>query len=110
MHRRSVLAALAALTIPASAREPAKVVASFSILADIVREIGGGQVAVSALVPPDGDAHTYEPRPSDLLAIQAAKLVVTNGLGLDAWMDRLIRGAGGSAVRVVASAGVTPRG
>jgi zinc/manganese transport system substrate-binding protein len=109
MRRRALLASLGALAVPASAAEPIKVVASFSILADMVREIGGDEVSVTALVPPDGDAHTYEPRPSDLLAIQAAKLVVTNGLGLDAWMDRLIRGAGGSTARVVASAAVTPR-
>ena len=107
--RRALLASLGALAVPASAAAPIKVVASFSILADMVREIGGDEVSVTALVPPDGDAHTYEPRPSDLLAIQAAKLVVTNGLGLDAWMDRLIRGAGGSAARVVVSAEVTPR-
>jgi zinc/manganese transport system substrate-binding protein len=109
IRRRALLASLVALAVPASATEPIKVVASFSILADMVREIGGGEVSVTALVPPDGDAHTYEPRPSDLRAIQAAKLVVTNGLGLDGWMDRLIQSAGGSVPRVVASDGVTPR-
>jgi zinc/manganese transport system substrate-binding protein len=109
MRRRALIASLAALAVRATAAEPLKVVASFSILADMVREIGGDQVAVTALVPPDGDAHTYDPRPSDLLAIRAAKLVVTNGLGLDAWMDRLIRSAGSSVPHVVASAGVTPR-
>ncbi len=109
MRRRALLASLASLAVPAIAAEPIEVVASFSVLADMVGEIGGDEVAVAALVPPDGDAHTYEPRPSDLRAIQAAKLLVTNGLGLDAWMDRLIRTAGGSIERVVASAGVTPR-
>ncbi len=109
MRRRALIASLAALATPALADEPIKVVASFSILADMVREIGGDRVAVTALVPPDGDAHTYSPRPSDLLAIRSAKLVVTNGLGFDAWMDRLIQSAGGSALHVIAAAGVTPR-
>jgi zinc/manganese transport system substrate-binding protein len=109
IRRRALLASLVALAVPAIAATPIRVVASFSVLADLVREIGGDEVSVTSLVPPDGDAHTYEPRPSDLRAIQGAKLVVTNGLGLDAWMDRLIEAAGGATARVVASAEVSPR-
>lgn len=109
IRRRALLASLASLAVPATAGEPLRVVASFSVLADMVGELGGDEVSVMSLVPPDGDAHTYEPRPSDLRAIRAAKLVVSNGLGLDARMDRLIQSAGGDAMRIVASAGVTPR-
>jgi zinc/manganese transport system substrate-binding protein len=115
MRRRTLLTGLAALPMAArgvtarAAAPPLRVVASFSVLADMTRQIGGGLVAVTTLVPVDGDAHTYEPRPSDLLAIRGAGLVVTNGLGLDAWMDRLIASAGGSARRVVATRQVKPR-
>jgi zinc/manganese transport system substrate-binding protein len=85
------------------------VVASFSILADMTREVGGPAVGVRSLVPADGDVHVYEPRPSDLLAIRGAALVVTNGLGLEGWLDRLLAASGTPAPVVVAAAGVTPR-
>ena len=95
--------------MPAPAWAAMPVVASFSILGDIVKQVGGDAVAVTVLVPPGGDVHTYDPRPSDVLAIQAARVVVVNGLGLEGWMDRLVSGASGGAVRVVASTGVKPR-
>ena len=109
MRRRTLLACLAALPLPARAGPLLPAVASFSVLDDMLRQVGGEAVAVVSLVPPDGDAHTYEPRPSDLLAIRSARIVVVNGLGLDAWMDKLIGSAGGSAVRVIATAEVAPR-
>ncbi len=110
MVARCLLAALL-LLMPATLRAaPAlPVVATFSVLADMVREVGGDAVAVTMLVPFDGDAHSYEPRPSDLVAVQQARLVVTNGLGMEGWIDRLLRNAGGDAVRVVATEGVVPR-
>ena len=95
--------------MPAPAWAAMPVVASFSILGDIVKQVGGDAVAVTVLVPPGGDVHTYDPRPSDVLAIRAARVVVVNGLGLEGWMDRLVSGASGGAVRVVASTGVKPR-
>ncbi len=85
------------------------VVASFSILADMVRQIGGDAVAVTGLVPPDGDPHTYEPRPSDLRALVAARLLVLNGLGLEGWMTRLVGASGYRGPVAVASTGVKPR-
>jgi zinc/manganese transport system substrate-binding protein len=107
---RSLLALiLVLLAAPSALAQPLPVVASFSILADITRQVGGDAVHVTTLVPPDGDAHTYEPRPADLAAIRDAKLLVLNGMGLEGWMDRLAGAADGGAVRVVASAGVTPR-
>ena len=84
-------------------------VATVSILADMVRQVGGPLVRVRSLVPVDGDAHSYEPRPSDMMAVRAAAVVVTNGLGLEKWFDRLLQSAGGAPRVVVASAGVTPR-
>ena len=113
MLRRTLLFAVAPAALaaarPAPAATPLPVVASFSILADMVRQIGGGLVAVTSLVPADGDAHEYQPKPSDLRALKAAKLVVLNGLGLEGWIERLIQSSGYAGPVVVASAGVTAR-
>ena len=110
MRRRALLvSSLAAPLAPARAEPALPVVASFSILADMAREVGGAGAAVRSLVPPDGDVHAYDPRPSDLLAIREAALVVTNGLGLEGWLDRLLPAAGTPAPMVVAAAKVTPR-
>lgn len=107
----SRLVLLSALLIAASGpawAEPVKVVASFSILADMVRQIGGDQVEVTTLVGPDGDAHVYQPTPSDARAVAQADLIVVNGLGFEGWFDRLFKTAGAKAQVAVASAGVTP--
>ena len=85
------------------------VVASFSILADMVRQIGGEAVAVRSLVPADGDSHIYQPSTADLRALSEASLLVENGLGLEGWMARLGAASGFKGVRVVASRGVKPR-
>jgi zinc/manganese transport system substrate-binding protein len=87
---------------------PVKVVATFSILADLVGNVGGDNVAVTTLVGPDADTHTYQPTPSDARAVAEAKLLVTNGLGLEGWLDRLKGAANSRAAVVVASAGVKP--
>jgi len=113
MHRRALLAL--ALTTPALARTaqgesapPLPVVASFSILADMVRQAGGGQVAVHAIAGPDVDAHSFQPRPSDIQALRQAKLVVRNGMGFDAWIDRLLPAAGYTGPVLTATDGVPP--
>ncbi len=85
------------------------VVASFSILADFTRQIGGDKVEVKTLVGPDGDVHVYQPSPADAQSLAKAKLIVVNGLALEGWMERLIAAAGAHAPVVVASKGVTPR-
>lgn len=110
MRRRALLLSAPSLAVaPARAAPALPVVASFSILADMAREVGGPAAAVRSLVPADGDPHVYEPRPSDLLAIRGAALVVTNGLGLEGWLDRLLPASGTRARVVVAASGVTPR-
>jgi len=91
---------------PATA-EPLKVVASFSILADISRQIGGDRLDVKALVGPNGDAHVYQPTPTDARTLAKADLVVMNGLGFEGWMERLVKAAGYRGPLVVASRGVT---
>ena len=88
---------------------PIPVVATFSILGDFVREVGGEAVDVAVIVGPDGDAHVYEPTPADGRKLQQAKLVFVNGLGFEGWLDRLIAASRTKARVVVASAGVKPR-
>ena len=93
----------------ARAEKKVKVIASFSILADITKNVGGDRVEVTALVGPNGDAHVFEPTPADAKAVNAADLVIVNGLGLEGWMDRLIKTSGYKGPVVVASQGIKPR-
>lgn len=107
--RRRLLLALPALAPLAAFAAPLRAVASFSILADMVRQVGQGRITVTSVVPPDGDAHGYQPRPADAKVVMAAGLVVANGLGLDGWMERLARAADFRGVLTIAAAAVTPR-
>lgn len=93
------------LALPAQAA-PLRVVATFTILADLSREIGGERVTVRSLVGPDSDAHAYQPSPADAREIARAQLVVANGLGFEGWIDRLLRAAGFRGSMVIASEGV----
>lgn len=113
LSRRSLLATATALPVVAvlplrAQAGPVPVVAAFSILADIVRRVGGERVAVTALVGPDGDAHSYAPTPADAGRLAAARLIVTNGLGFEGWMSRLIRSSGTRAGVVTATRGIQP--
>jgi zinc/manganese transport system substrate-binding protein len=105
----AVCAALSAPLATASEVTPAplKVVASFSILADMVKQVGAEHVSVVSLVGPDGDAHMFNPSPADAKALAQADLVVINGLGFEGWIDRLIKSSGYKGRVVVASKGVT---
>ena len=87
---------------------PVRAVASFSILGDLVRQIGGANVTVATLVGPDSDAHGFSPSPADARKLAEADIVLVNGLGLEGWLDRLIRASGTRAPVVVVSAGVKP--
>jgi len=89
-----------------TSHEPVRVVASFSILADIVRQIGADRVAVTSLVPPDADAHVYQPTPADSKALAGAALVVLNGLGFEGWADRLVKASGYKRPVVIATKGL----
>ncbi len=93
----------------AQAQEKLKVVASFSILADLTKNVGGDRVEVSALVGPGGDAHVYTPTPADARNVAAAKLVIINGLGFEGWLARLVKSAGNKATVITATKGITPR-
>ncbi|WP_041799008.1 metal ABC transporter substrate-binding protein [Rhodopseudomonas palustris] len=95
--------------LPARAQERIGVVASFSILGDFVRNVGGDRVAVTTLVGPTGDVHVYTPSPRDAKQVADARLVVVNGLGLEGWLPRLVQSSGGKATIVTATKGIKTR-
>ncbi|MDI5919483.1 zinc ABC transporter substrate-binding protein [Halomonas sp. LR5S13] len=95
------------LALPAAlAAERVQVVTSFSILADMIENVGGEHVEVTALVGPDSDAHVYSPRPTDARALAEADLVVFNGLQFEGWMERLIDASDFAGPLVVATDGI----
>ena len=111
---RKTLAALGLLTWmlaagPADAQDKIRVIATFSILADLAQNVGGTAVEVGSLVGPNGDAHAYTPSPADAKRLSEAKLVLVNGLGFEGWIDRLVKASGTKATVVVAAKGVKPR-
>ncbi|MGX9426216.1 MULTISPECIES: metal ABC transporter solute-binding protein, Zn/Mn family [Bradyrhizobium] len=110
MRRWFWLALLALVTLvgPARAQERLNVVASFSILADLVRNVGGDKVNVAALVGPEGDAHVYRPTPADARKVAEAKLLFINGLGMEGWLPRLVQSAGGKATIITVTDGIAP--
>jgi len=114
LRKSSVFVLCAALSLlsvilPARAQDKIHIVASFSILGDFVRNVGGERVAVTTLVGPNGDAHVYTPSPTDAKKIADAKLVVVNGLGFEGWLPRLVKSSGGKATVVTATQGIAPR-
>lgn len=103
------LAAAALLSSPLAMAKTVDAVASFSILGDIVQEVGGEHVKVTTLVGPDGDPHSFEPSPKDSKAINASDVVFVSGLGLEEWIDRLVTASGYKGHLVTASEGVNSR-
>ncbi len=119
MNRRSLIRAAALAALPAWTALPLRaqtqptgaapqIVASFSIVADMVREIAPAALEVSALVGPDADAHVFAPTPAHGKRLAQAGLVVVNGLGFEGWIDRLIKVSGYGGAVVEASRGITP--
>lgn len=110
MQRRPFLALPALLLArPAPAQARLSVVASFSILADMARQIGGEHITLRAIAGPDVDAHGFQPRPSDAAALAGADVVIRNGLGFEGWLDRMIRSSGFRGRLVTTTEGLTPR-
>jgi zinc/manganese transport system substrate-binding protein len=103
------LSMVLAPTAPAAPAAPLQVVASFSILGDMVQEIAGDEAVVSSLVGPNADAHAYEPSPAAVKRLASANLVIINGLRFEGWMDRMVRLSGYKGPIVVATHGITPR-
>jgi zinc/manganese transport system substrate-binding protein len=109
LHRLLLGFALLALQpwpVPAAAADKVKVVASFSIVGDLAKQVGGERVDVSLLVGPDADLHVYRPSPADAKRLLDARLVVLNGLGLEGWADRLVKASGFKGSAIVASRGI----
>ncbi|POP46446.1 metal ABC transporter substrate-binding protein [Superficieibacter electus] len=107
MKRNGVIIALALSVMAQNAMaKTLNVVASFSILGDIVEQVGGDHVNVNTLVGPDGDPHTFEPSPKDSAMLSKADVVVVNGLGLEGWLDRMVKASGFHGTLVVASDGI----
>ncbi|KSV75189.1 hypothetical protein N185_17570 [Sinorhizobium sp. GW3] len=96
-----------AVTTQASAAE-LKVVASFSIIADMAKNVGGDRIKIDTLVPPNSDTHTYEPRPADAAALSEADVILVNGFGLEGFLPRLIKASGTKAVVSEVSNGISP--
>lgn len=108
--RRLILAlTVAYIACPVFAAEKLPLVASFSIIGDLVRDVGGGRVDVTTIVGPDGDAHVYQPSPADARKIAQAKLIFVNGLGFEGWLQRLINAAKGKGLVVTLGNGVAAR-
>lgn len=100
-----LLALAICISSPAHART-LHVVASFSILADVVKQIGGAQVVVKSLVPPDGDPHEFEPSPDDARALKEADIAFLSGEGLETWFQRLAKASGYKGKATVVSTGI----
>lgn len=112
LDRRGFVGAGAALLLSgrlARAQTKVSVVATFTILADFVREVGGDRVEVASLVGPEGDVHAYAPSPADSRKLAAAQLIVENGLDLEGWISRLAKASGAKGRIVIAAKGVTVR-
>ena len=83
-----------------------EIVTSFTILENLVSELGGSRVSVTNLVPRNSDAHIYSPKPSDSIAISNADLVIFNGLGFEGWILRLIKDSGKKKNYLISSDGI----
>lgn len=104
----AIPALMAFSTVPAFA-DTLKVVASFTILGDVVSQVGGKHVKVTNLVGPNGDPHEFEPSPTDAKNLKAAQVAFVSGEGLEGWMDRLITASGYKSKPVVVSDGISTR-
>ena len=107
MSLRLVLALIViTLTSPLRAAEqPLNVVATFSIIGDMAKNVGGERIALKTLVGPDGDAHVYEPKPADAIALARADVVLVNGLMFEGFLQRLVEASGTQAAIVELSKG-----
>jgi zinc/manganese transport system substrate-binding protein len=111
LSRCTTIAAILLTTLaatPAPAQEKLKAVATFSILADFVKNVGGDKVDVISLVPPNGDAHVYSPTPADAKKLADAQIVFTNVLGFEGWIARLVKSSATKADIVTATKGIKP--
>jgi len=99
---------LAPAMLSAATAEPLKVIASFSIIGDFAQNVGGDRIELITLVGPNGDAHVYEPRPADAVAVSRADLMLVNGLHFEGFLSRLTEASGKDVPVVELTRGVTP--
>lgn len=105
-----LLSLLSSLALPLQAVEKQKkIVTSFTILADIAKNIAGDSARVESITKPGAEIHEYEPTPMDVVKAQSADLVIYNGMNLELWFEKFY-GELRNVPRVVASQGVQPRG
>lgn len=109
MILRTVLIAIALALSAIPAHAKLKVVASFSILADMAARVGENEVEIHTLVGPNGDAHAFQPTPANAKAIAEADVIVLNGLGFEPWVERLMKSSKPKGLVIIASEGVKPR-
>jgi len=109
MRRCAIIATTLCALFPYPANAQLKVIASFSILGDLVKNVGGDRTAVGTLVGPNGNAHIYSPSPADAKKLADAKIVFVNGLGFEGWLERLVKASGTKAPIIVATKGIKPR-
>lgn len=112
MHRalRRLAAGLAAAPLVALAQSPAPlpVVASFSILGDVVAQVGGPHIALTVIVGAGSDAHVHQPTPAQARAVGSARVVFSHGMGFEGWVPRLLRSSGFKGIHVQVSDGLPP--
>jgi zinc/manganese transport system substrate-binding protein len=110
MRRCAIIATtLCALFTAYPANAQLSVIASFSILGDLVKNVGGDRTVVGTLVGPNGNAHIYSPSPADAKKLADANIVFVNGLGFEGWLERLVKASGTKAPIIVATKGIKPR-
>ncbi|REC95333.1 metal ABC transporter solute-binding protein, Zn/Mn family [Kushneria indalinina] len=105
----AAMLALSPLSAAVAQAAEVRAVASFTLLADVVSEVGGDRVEVSSLIGPNGDPHAYEPTPNDVRRVRDADVVFMSGLGLEGWMGRLIEASGFKGSPVVVSDNIHTR-
>ena len=113
MKSMKLATAMIVITLTSAAAAPAfaaplKVIASFSIIADFAKNIGGDKVEITTLVGPNGDAHVYEPKPADAVAMSKADVVLVNGLHFEGFLTRLVETSATKATVVELTKGVKP--
>jgi zinc/manganese transport system substrate-binding protein len=109
LYAAAFIAPLLTGAMGAQAADTIKVATSFSVLGDMVKQIGGDRVQVTSFVGPNGDAHVYEPTPGDAKTLADSKILVVNGLGLEGWMSRLQKSSGFKGQVVTATKGIKTR-
>lgn len=85
-----------------------RVVASFSVISDMIQQIASDKIDLFTIVGANMDAHTYEPKPQDLKSLKEADLLILNGFGFESWIERLITSSGFKGKKIIASNGINP--